>query len=628
MSTKRRTRSSFLLTFILFSAIVSMSILLLDSIYFSDSTQSAALNNAVDKAKEREGVILSLIDEATYKLQATESSKVFNDFLHAGADSYAVEDLFLTILDANPELMQIRYIDMNGAEQIRAERLHQGDEAFITPEDMLQDKSHRYYFEEAKHLPFDQIWLSAIDLNIENEKIQIPFNPTFRVVLPLSHRGQFHGILILNYFMGEFLDNLTHTPLYDMIICNEEGNTLYHYDHAKDDHSKCWGNSLVDGYNIASDFPDDYKRILSENVYETDTFVSMHLDTSINDGLILILQLKETYLQKEKNQVRDEYLMIIGVVIFFSLLTALLFYRAYAITLRQADLISDKESSDIKFQTLLESASDGIHVLDPDGNLILYSKSFAETLGYTVEEMQGTNVKCWDTGIDDDQLINYVKELIVHPKTFDTKHIKKDGSIIDVRINAKSVTLDDHQYLYASQVDISELTALMAKIKHQSYVDELTGLHNRKAYNERINELIEQYKRYGTTFSVLMLDIDHFKTINDTMGHAEGDYVLEQLSRLLTSTVRKSDYIYRIGGEEFIILLPNTKVNDAKTTAEHIRMTVEKHLSTSDQSKYITISIGGAMMTDDDTADSLFKRVDDCLYAAKDAGRNTVSFHS
>ncbi len=164
---------------------------------------------------------------------------------------------------------------------------------------------------------------------------------------------------------------------------------------------------------------------------------------------------------------------------------------------------------------------------------------------------------------------------------------------------------------------------MIQQVQKQSITDELTQLHNRKAFRERMAELIAQYKRYNLPFTMLMLDIDHFKQINDTYGHQVGDKVLIALSEELKSHARKNDYVFRFGGEEFVILLTGTKMNDAVMMAEKIRVSMQKNINIIDN-REVTVSIGVAEFGEDDTHDTLVKRADDNLYCAKERGRNSV----
>jgi diguanylate cyclase (GGDEF)-like protein len=161
------------------------------------------------------------------------------------------------------------------------------------------------------------------------------------------------------------------------------------------------------------------------------------------------------------------------------------------------------------------------------------------------------------------------------------------------------------------------------KIKAISFIDELTHINNRKSYNARMSELISLYKRYKTSFSMLIYDIDDFKHINDTYGHKIGDKVLVKMTDTIKPLIRKNDYYFRIGGEEFVIILSETSILEAKMVAEKIREEVSKLRII--ENEMITISIGLSEVKEGDTEELLFKRVDALLYQSKSAGKNMVT---
>jgi diguanylate cyclase (GGDEF)-like protein/PAS domain S-box-containing protein len=173
-------------------------------------------------------------------------------------------------------------------------------------------------------------------------------------------------------------------------------------------------------------------------------------------------------------------------------------------------------------------------------------------------------------------------------------------------------------------VDITEIHLIQQSLLNQTYIDDLTKLNNRKSYNENINKLLSRYKRYKTPFSIIMYDIDNFKLINDTYGHASGDNVLTEMSKLIKSLIRESDYIFRIGGEEFIILLDETQIDKAKLVSKKIKDSIEYDLKTI-KDRTITISIGLTEVKENETIDDLYKRVDKLLYKSKNEGKNKIS---
>ena len=176
-------------------------------------------------------------------------------------------------------------------------------------------------------------------------------------------------------------------------------------------------------------------------------------------------------------------------------------------------------------------------------------------------------------------------------------------------------------------VDITERKKLENHLAHLSITDPLTGAKNRRFFTETTQKEIERSKRYNASLSLLLLDIDFFKKINDTYGHAAGDQVLKQFVASIEPALRNSDIFCRIGGEEFSILLVETDLKLAKNIAERIRALVED-LEVCFDTKIIrfTVSVGlSQLLIDDDNFDKLMKRTDDALYQAKKAGRNQVA---
>jgi diguanylate cyclase (GGDEF)-like protein len=157
--------------------------------------------------------------------------------------------------------------------------------------------------------------------------------------------------------------------------------------------------------------------------------------------------------------------------------------------------------------------------------------------------------------------------------------------------------------------------------------DSLTDLYNRRFFENIAKNTISVAKRQKTNFSSLMIDIDKFKNINDTYGHSTGDEVLKSLAGILKKFTRESDVVARFGGEEFVILLPNTDIAGAKIIADKIRLRVEgNQLQINGASINYTISIGVSQFNEtiDTLVDTILDRADKALYEAKNAGRNKV----
>ncbi len=178
----------------------------------------------------------------------------------------------------------------------------------------------------------------------------------------------------------------------------------------------------------------------------------------------------------------------------------------------------------------------------------------------------------------------------------------------------------------ALKMDDTLLQRSRVEKRHAEYLakhDALTGLGNRRKLDENFTVEINRLRRHGGSLCVLIADIDHFKKINDSHGHAMGDEVLARLGELLCQQMRPTDTTARIGGEEFAVLMPHTKVREALATAERFRAAMVKAAFGS-LKESVTVSIGVAELQDDEDGDALLRRADHALYAAKRAGRNQV----
>ena len=172
------------------------------------------------------------------------------------------------------------------------------------------------------------------------------------------------------------------------------------------------------------------------------------------------------------------------------------------------------------------------------------------------------------------------------------------------------------------------LSEFMKEIEKKAIYDGLTNCYNKRETEEFIKKFLYNYLRYKNDFfTIMMLDIDHFKKINDTYGHLAGDFVLKEIAKIVKNLIRKSDICGRFGGEEFVILLPNTKLSGAMKLAERIRETIQNHTFDFNGKKInVTVSIGITSVGVNDSYESLISRADEALYEAKEKGRNRIEY--
>lgn len=280
--------------------------------------------------------------------------------------------------------------------------------------------------------------------------------------------------------------------------------------------------------------------------------------------------------------------------------------------------------------TVLENIKDSILVFDGEDRLVDYNPS-AEDLFHSLRPEQigdiGTDVLSSYPMLVN-QLLGTAKQNDPHTslqfKSKDDHHYRSSLSLVK---NKKG-------RLIGKILNISDITSqmnLLKKMQQLATTDSLTGILNRRSFFERSNKEIDRAKRYQRPVSFILLDIDHFKRINDSCGHAAGDAVLTELSRRISDTIRKEDIFGRYGGEEFSLCLPETKQSTAYIFAERLRQIVEEEpVSYKQQKISATASFGvvGVETVRDENLDDLLLRVDKAMYDAKELGRNRCEIYS
>jgi diguanylate cyclase len=228
--------------------------------------------------------------------------------------------------------------------------------------------------------------------------------------------------------------------------------------------------------------------------------------------------------------------------------------------------------------------------------------SYSESLADASEKLQGTH--------DNAAMRAIIERLVEGAREMEGNNKKLEAS------------------LSASKQEIEQLQENLETVRTESLTDPLTTLANRKFFDTELSKAVAEAKESGEPLSLLMSDVDNFKTFNDKFGHLTGDQVLRLVAMSMKQNVKGQDIAARFGGEEFAIALPKTALRQATTVADHIRRAVmTKELikrSSGERLGRVTISIGVALLRPNDTAQSLIERADNCLYAAKRHGRNRV----
>lgn len=329
-------------------------------------------------------------------------------------------------------------------------------------------------------------------------------------------------------------------------------------------------------------------------------------------------------------------------------------YTAPFISLKiQNIILNDKMQKNINFHETMKNIAKIIetqyelnYVIPIIGEML--DKFFADYLIYIFlkDENTQTNYLAWPSACKDTNILDIVARIETPVFTHDKKTLalplKSEGREVGVLVaksTNKEITSKDTDYLIQLSVQIATTihrANVYAEILKHATLDALTGFYNRRQLEDRLKQEVSNAKRQKSPLCGIMTDIDFFKGVNDTYGHAVGDLVLKTIAKIIRGQLREYDIAGRYGGEEFSILLPFTKIEEAKMVAERLRKLIEsneidisKVNPDSDTKKIkVTLSLGIYEMTKNDNGDDLLKKADKALYQAKNTGRNKVVVHN
>ena len=309
--------------------------------------------------------------------------------------------------------------------------------------------------------------------------------------------------------------------------------------------------------------------------------------------------------------------MITQLSVVFLIILSSIFYKNRSVKSINGKLIL----ANMEIKDKQEMVDKYVMILNTDlrGNITHLNKAYSLCLGYKEAELLGKNhvlikhesttreftKKMWNTLREGKSFVGEIKN---YTKNKDTKEF----TIYIEAIYNKKVKIG-YRSICQDITDKKRLEALSLK-------DKLTGLYNRNKFDELMILKIEEFNRYQVDFSIIMIDIDNFKCVNDEYGHDVGDKVLVHIAKILKDNVRISDIVARWGGEEFIIVCEHTNTKKSYIIAENIRKIIEKEYF--EEVEKQTISLGLTQFTKEDSINSIFKRVDNALYKAKSEGKN------
>jgi diguanylate cyclase (GGDEF)-like protein/PAS domain S-box-containing protein len=515
-----------------------------------------------------------------------------------------LEQIFLAVANSQEKIMQARLFSKDGKEIIRVDRKKEDEIPFLVVKDKLQDKSDRNYFQAISKMTEQKIWHSKLDLNIENGKVEIPYKPTIRVAIPLFEKGTFIGNVIINVLLNDLFTSISKSSVFEHFIIDKDKNYILHPD------NQFSFNKYKD---IKRDLKDDFPDGLDVNgvyVYSIGNILNN------DDNAIFILKTKNIYEKTLINEKINTALIVLFVTMVLSFIIAMYISK-----------------SPIKLQAALLKAHDKLNefasIIDKyiitsttkkDSTIISVSSAFEKSSGYSKEELIGQKMHMISHPDKDRFLFKELWDTILSGKTWNGEIKNKKKNSTDYWLEQHIIpTLDDNNEIETFVSLGVDITA-KKELEEIASIDKLTGIYTRRMVDEFIQIEVEAHKRHSFGLSVIMIDVDHFKNVNDTYGHQVGDIVLAQIAKLIVGNSRKSDISGRFGGEEFIIICPQTTAESALVLAEKVRIAIENFKF--ENIGYKTISLGISTFEDNDNVESLIKKADTALYQAKSTGRN------
>lgn len=296
----------------------------------------------------------------------------------------------------------------------------------------------------------------------------------------------------------------------------------------------------------------------------------------------------------------------------------------------------ERQATEKKLRTLftaIEQSPISVVVVDLAANIEYVNPRFSAITGYSREEVLGKNPRILQSGLTPKQTYDELWKKVTSGQAWQGELInkRKNGEIYweDAYIAPVKQPSGEVTHFVAAKIDITDRKAMEEQVQRLAQYDPLTDLPNRRLFSDRLQQALALAERDRTRLALMFLDLDRFKPINDKYGHAMGDVVLKEVATRIQSSLRASDTLARIGGDEFVVLLPNvSSVRDVVGVAEKVREVLNQPFIVDGQVMSLSSSAGIALYPEHgDTEQSLVRNADTAMYYAKEDGRNNVQVY-
>jgi diguanylate cyclase (GGDEF)-like protein/PAS domain S-box-containing protein len=566
------------------------------------------------------------------------------------ANEEKIKNLFLDSSRIFGRYDQIRIISREGQERLRINATSVGPVYAHASE--LQNKHQRYYIQQGLTLDVGQVYLSPLDLNIEHGELERPFKPVIRLVSPIAQTNEEPGdLLVLNLRASAILNQfISLFPASDRaMLLNAEGYWMVNHfpqnewgwmRNLPEQTVSTWNPHLWqiiedtrEGVTVVEDNLFSFSWMDIGNIYSKTsaarylTNLGLVSDLSASQWIVLVQSAPEGW---QEGAIYRKPWFQAALAGLFMLLAAIAYLAS-----RNRQIAKEKtrlRQEQLKnFQDLYENAPIGYITLTQGGLITNINKQAIEYLGYSREELVGrkkledlaaTNERNKTSSLMEQILKDEIRyfRIIMQSKTGDELVMSCSASS---RVG-KERTIELSRF---SLQNVTEQARLEQKLLDLARKDPLTGIDNRRSFSEKADQELARSHRTGASLTAIALDIDFFKKINDSYGHNAGDEVLKTLAKHCRNALRRTDIFARFGGEEFVILLPDTPLEQGLQKAERLRemLAAAPTEITSGETIRFTASFGVAERAEQhQQIEDLLSAADQALYKAKRTGRNRV----
>ena len=532
-----------------------------------------------------------------------------------------LEEVWQSVLVNQKWYTQIHLLDISGKELVRVNYSSATGE--VTLPQQLQDKSDSSYFPYAQKLEAEQIGGWGIELETENGELTYPYKPVLRVFTPVETPEKRVGYLVINLDVWGLSSRLSFSPdnALRVEVINEAGYFI-----ASKNSGKLFGDSIPErkNYNLKNIAPKTWDAISNDQVgyvFEGGNLFAFNTVMLANSQKVhLLIQLNQKQLMDRAERdlddlVHEEIIVLITVLIFA-------FPFAYLVTHYR------RRSLESKLARAALNGMSAVMISDKQHRAMMINNEFENITGYSKKQVIGYNalqllLENTEQALSSESIWQHLEQEEVWEGEVLCKNKLRIPFTAIMRVHAVKNNSGKVSYYITSLVDISVRKELEVRLRVLSERDPLSNLWNRRKFEEQLayySRLVERYPNESTT-CLALVDIDNFKRINDELGHDEGDRVIARVAGLLQDSLRSTDFVARVGGEEFALLMPHTSLSEAKHVLDRLRIEIELAEGTK-----VTVSVGFTDLTSNSTRS--YKCADVGLYESKSSGRNTVSMCS